>query len=307
MVAIQCTDEHAPLGCGACRACSLVVRRAAGDSELPLHPDVVLIGRGLYPAAAIGRSSDEVKEISVQQIRHLVLARAGFTPHEGRARIFIVRNAEQLSISAANGLLKTLEEPRRHTYFVLLTGRGDRLLDTVRSRSVPVRFGPRPDEVVRELLVRQGVSQERIEQAVALAAGSASAALKAADAEQAAERAAFVAAALAALEAPDLGPAVVLSESCDPDRRKLAGDLQALQAQLALRARRALGGEGSPSGRPDPVQAELTARRYELVNEAIEGLLERNASPNLTVSTLILSLRRGLSALDPRHTHRFQV
>src|SRR5690606_3322038 len=122
------------LGCGACDACRRAALTADAEPPAPLHPDVVIVARGFYPPDTIG-GKKEANEISVEQIRRVVLSRASYAPHEGRATVFIVRDAEQLSVSAANALLKTLEEPRPSTYFVLLTARGDKLLDTIRSRS----------------------------------------------------------------------------------------------------------------------------------------------------------------------------
>src|SRR5690606_9842972 len=199
------------LGCGACDACRRVVTFGEGGPSLPLHPDVVLVGRALYPPDTIG-GKKELAEISVEQIRRVVLSRASYAPHEGRAQIFIVRGAEQLSISAANALLKTLEEPRPSTYFVLLSAQSERLLDTIRSRTLPVRFGPLPDAVVAKILQDAGVSSERIDAIVAMAGGSARAALDAADPTLGEARDAFVTAVVRAVSAPDLANAVELGE-----------------------------------------------------------------------------------------------
>src|SRR5262249_44124970 len=72
-------------GCGTCSSCVRAVTRSEAP-PVPLHPDVVLVERGLYPAETIGRSRPEVQDISVDQIRRVVLERASFPPHEGRAR-----------------------------------------------------------------------------------------------------------------------------------------------------------------------------------------------------------------------------
>src|SRR5262249_33830314 len=144
-------------------------------------PDVVVIERGLYPPETLGRSRGETQEISVDQIRKVVLAHACYPPHESIARVFIVRRAEELSISAANALLKTLEEPHASTYFILLTSRGPDLLDTIRSRTLPIRFAPLGDSVLRRILEAGGVSAQTAEQVVELSSGSASTALELAD------------------------------------------------------------------------------------------------------------------------------
>ena len=133
-------ERGGPVGCGACSACQRAVRIAEEDPHVPQHPDVVLLGRGLYPPAALGTATRETTGIGVEQVRRLVLSRVGFSPHEGRALVFIVRDADDFTAQAGNALLKTLEEPSARTHFVLLTSRANRLLDTIRSRTLPVRF-----------------------------------------------------------------------------------------------------------------------------------------------------------------------
>ena len=117
--------------CGKCSACQRAVRISEEEPRVPVHPDVVLLQRGLYRGRI---SANEATGISIEQVRRMVLERIGYRPHEGRARVFIVRDADELTVSAANALLKTLEEPGPSTHFVLLTSRPNRLLDTIRSR-----------------------------------------------------------------------------------------------------------------------------------------------------------------------------
>jgi DNA polymerase III subunit delta' len=279
--ALVCTAGD-PLGCGRCDACRRAVARAAVRPESPLHPDVAIIARNFYPAAVIGRSRDELTEISVDQVRTIVLAHASYPPHEGRARVFIFRNADELSIGAANALLKTLEEPRSGTHFILLSSRGDRLLNTIRSRTLPIRFAPLTEPIVRGVLRARGVPEDRHDLAVELAAGSASTALELADDEQTAARDAFVKGVLEAAAARDLGPAVAFAESVDRDKGELMRELRALSAALAREARAVV--------ERDPRTAHVCARRYAAVVRAVVHL-ERNASPSLAMASLIAELR----------------
>jgi DNA polymerase-3 subunit delta' len=279
--ALVCTAKD-PLGCGVCDACRRAALRSSERPEVPLHPDVTIVEKNFYPPETIGRSRPELIEISVDQIRTIVLSHAAYPPHEGRARVFIVRRAEELSQSAANAFLKTLEEPRPGTHFILLTARGDRLLDTIRSRTLPVRFGPLPEAVVRGILRARGVPEDRHDLAVELGAGSASLALELCDEERTAARDAFVHRVLAAVDARDLGPAVALSESGDRDKGALKDDLRALSAALARRARKDV--ETAPDA------AAVAARRYEAVAKAVTNL-EKNASPGLTMIALIQEMR----------------
>ncbi|MBN4059118.1 hypothetical protein JYT22_00530 [Endomicrobium sp. AH-315-J14] len=277
--ALLCTGGVA-VGCGECDACRRAGELSEDFPQVPRHPDFVLIGRAVYPQDVIGKS--ENTQISVQQIRKVVLARAGYAPHEGRAQVFLIRAAGELSNSAANALLKTLEEPRPDVHFVLLCTRPDQLISTIRSRTVPVRFAPLSDEVLTKILREHGVSQERIGPALELAGGSAARALEVADEELSAERDDFVRSVLEAVRAKGIGAAVSVSEARGSDRKQLMRDLEALAAALARRSRGNVASE--------PHHAHIDARRHSLVGNAITSL-EGNASGNLTLSSLIVAMR----------------
>jgi DNA polymerase-3 subunit delta' len=254
-----------------------------GPPAVPLHPDFIVVERGLYPPETIGRSRPELTEISVDQVKSRILTHASFAPHEGKARVFMVRRADELSVSAANALLKTLEEPRRDTHFVLLSAKKDKLLPTILSRTLPVRFGPLPHSVLVTILTGRGVSSERAAEIAELAGGSASAALALAEGEEQPQREAFVTSVLEAVAGRDLGTAVALGESVDKSRELLAGHLRALSAHLA-RASRACVDE-------HPDRARRLARQYEAVLESLRNV-EQNASATLTTIDLVSTLRR---------------
>src|SRR5262249_44677482 len=163
---------------------------------------------GLYSAEALRRARPELQELSVDQIRRLVLERASFPPHEGRARVYIMRRAHELSISASNALLKTLEEPLVDTYFVLLTDRGNELLPPTRCRTQLVRFAPLPEQIVRSILEKGGVAEGPAQMAAELSGGSAAAALDFADPDASKERRAFIEAAIGAARTGEISAAV---------------------------------------------------------------------------------------------------
>lgn len=273
------------LGCGACSACKRAVTFSEERPRSPHHPDVMIIERAFYPPETFTPPKNETTQISIEQIRTIVLAHAAYPAHEGRARVFLLRRAEELSVGAANALLKTLEEPRQGTHFILLTARPDRLLNTIRSRTLPVRFGPLPDEVVRSVLRAHQIAEERHDLAVEIAAGSASLALELVDEERTALREAFVSEALAAVSARDLGAAVAFAESRDKDKDQLKDDLRALAASLARLARQSVVSA--------PRTAGVAAKRYEAVAKAVANL-DRNASAPLTMIAMIQDMREAL-------------
>lgn len=271
-----------PDACGSCSACARAVPRQ-GESR-PIHSDVVVLERGLYDPAAIGRRSPESQDISIDQVRTLVLARAAFPPYEGRAKVFIVRRAEELSLPAANSLLKTLEEPGARTHFVLLSSSADSLLPTIRSRAQRVRFGLLPDEVVADLLGQRGVPRERATAIARIATGTMASALALSDPEGTARREEFVSRAMAALRAPDLGGALEVAEEAKKgDKAQLAANLEALAAAFAVEAR--------ASAREEGRRAEIAATRHELAVEAARQVVDANAAAQLAVEAMMLKMR----------------
>jgi DNA polymerase III subunit delta' len=269
-------------GCGECLACRRAVTLSAEPPHVPAHPDVVLIERGLYPAAVLGRSSPENTGIGVEQIRRIVLSRAAFPPHEARALLFIFRAAHELTVSAANALLKTLEEPRPNVHFVLLSDQPRRLIDTVRSRTLPLRFGPLPDADLTAIAQRAG--HVLTPDTLALAGGSARRALELCEPERVERRRRFVEGVTQALHAPDLGAALELAAAEASERADLQQDLGGLAQHFALEAR--------GRAHADPRGAARTARRYQEVLVARQAL-EKNVPPALALEALLARLRRA--------------
>ncbi|MBX3228174.1 MAG: DNA polymerase III subunit [Labilithrix sp.] len=265
--------------CGACSACQRAVPR---EDTRPLHPDVVVIERGLYAPSSIGRRTPETQDISVDQIRTLVLARAAFAPHEGRAKVFIVRRAEELSDSAANALLKTLEEPGQKTHFILLTSQPEALLPTILSRTQRVRFAPLPDDVVQALLVEGGVEAARAAEVARLAGGSVEAGVLLADPDESEARDRFVADALAATTSPGIEPVLALAEAAKKDKDRLPAHIAALASKLAANA-----AESARAGRTD---AEAIATRGRHALTALEHL-SGNGAAQLVVEAMLTRMR----------------
>lgn len=100
--------------CGVCRSC---VFAGKGD-----HPDLMVI-----------KAEEGKAEITVDHARALN-AFLALTPHIAERRVSIIEAADQLNRSAANALLKTLEEPPAESFVVLVSHAPARLLPTIRSR-----------------------------------------------------------------------------------------------------------------------------------------------------------------------------
>ena len=119
--------------CGHCHSCQLI---AAGT-----HPDIHL----LEPTPPENsKSKNPVLNIRIDAIRSLCEKINQTSQFEGY-RVAILDEADKLTISAANSLLKTLEEPGQNVLILLVTSRTHRLPVTIRSRCQSIRF-TEPDE-----------------------------------------------------------------------------------------------------------------------------------------------------------------
>jgi DNA polymerase-3 subunit gamma/tau len=132
-------------------------------------------------AIAEGRSMD-VAEIDaasntgIDDVREKIIQTVAFQPSKGSRRVYIVDEAHQLSKSAFNALLKTIEEPPAHVLFVFCTTETHMMMATVRDRCQRVAMrSPGPEtlvEVLEQVCQREGIAaDEPALRAVARAAG----------------------------------------------------------------------------------------------------------------------------------------
>ena len=109
-----------------CDKCSVCVKITHGH-----HPDVHVI------------TADDTGSIKIDAIRGAIRS-LGLKPFEGRVKVFIIQDAENLTPEAANCLLKTLEEPAGNSVLLLTTAFPERSLDTIVSRCQRIQFCPLP-------------------------------------------------------------------------------------------------------------------------------------------------------------------
>jgi len=117
--------------------------------------------------------------ITVDEIRRLGRF-LSMTAHDGGYRVVIVDPVDDLNASAANALLKGLEEPPARTVFVLIAHSPGRLLPTIRSRCQTLRLHRLDDGEVFDVLARLGLSAPRDEAARAELARRAAGSVRAA-------------------------------------------------------------------------------------------------------------------------------
>jgi DNA polymerase III subunit delta' len=139
--ALQCSvgSGGAGSGCGNCVGCRTAL---AGT-----HADVEVV-------------STRLLSIGVADVRSLV-ARAVAVPVTGRWQVIVVTDADRLTESAANALLKSLEEPAPRTVWLLCAPAFDDVIATVRSRCRHVSLrSPTADAIAGLLVRRDGINKE---------------------------------------------------------------------------------------------------------------------------------------------------
>ncbi|HZG52431.1 MAG TPA: DNA polymerase III subunit delta' [Pyrinomonadaceae bacterium] len=138
-------------GVEACDKCSSCVRIAHfADAPADKTDDAKHIIWSEHRDVGLIRTDKRV--INVHQIRDVELE-TNFRPHEGKARVFVIEDADKMNPQASNALLKTLEEPSPTSYIILVTARPANLLTTIRSRCQTIRFAPLTAEEIEKYLV----------------------------------------------------------------------------------------------------------------------------------------------------------
>ena len=144
--------------CGKCASCRLY--------QVGNHPDLRILEVGQEEDAPASGTTDEEagpsrkasRQISVERIRTLTEF-VTITAHRGGAKVICIVPAEAMHPSAANAVLKILEEPPGDTYFLLVSHQPERLLPTIRSRCFRLAFALPDLGLTREWLKGQGIEQ----------------------------------------------------------------------------------------------------------------------------------------------------
>jgi DNA polymerase-3 subunit delta' len=303
-------ERGGPEPCGACRACHLVeglshadlhwfvpiARPKAGDPDKQVEEAAEALAgimeerrkRPLYTPA------DGMASHSIATVR-LLQRRISLTSVEGGGRVFIIGEADRLvpqesSPEAANAMLKLLEEPPPGAVIVLTTLDPRRVLPTIRSRAAPIRLNRLADDEVRGFLethTQPRWSPEKIEERVALAAGSIGQALSEGEEAGKAYRSAQQ---LLAAVTEGRGPALerALGQMAYSARGEFAAMLDALADTLGEAARGTL---GQPVRRPvpEPVRRHRSPapllQAMERVAEAREAA-SGNVNPQILLAVL---------------------
>jgi len=121
--------------CGVCRSCRQAVSRN--------HPDIIRVVH------------EKPNTIGVEDIRGQINGDVQIKPYSSRYKIYIVGEADKMTIQAQNALLKTIEEPPAYAVLILLTNNADMMLPTILSRCVRLNLKAVRDKDIREYLMKE--------------------------------------------------------------------------------------------------------------------------------------------------------
>ena len=120
--------------CMTCHSCKQVM---SGN-----HPDLIYVKHEKPGSIGV----DDVRE----QINDTIMIR----PYSSYYKIYIVDEAEKMTVQAQNALLKTIEEPPAYAVIILITTNQEAFLPTILSRCVQMKLKPLKDFTIRNYLTQ---------------------------------------------------------------------------------------------------------------------------------------------------------
>ena len=274
------------------------------------HPDLRRIRAGSHPRLFVLKRGPNDKgdrisaQIRVEEMRKLK-SFFHLSSTDGGHRAVIVDAADEMNLSAANALLKELEEPPANTTLMLISHQPSALLPTIRSRCRVLRLRPLEPAPLAEALAQAGVASEAPEALSVLAAGSVGGAARIAQADGRALYADLVAL-LSGLPHIDRPRAIAMADACAgkgaETRFPLMLDLIDLLLTRAARA----GLTGAPDLEGAPGEARLltalapdarAARRVAELQRELSARARHGRAVNLDPSALLLDMLLRIEAM----------
>ena len=131
---LQC-EQGGTEPCGTCHSC----KQALSGNQ----PDIIWV------------SHEKPASIGVEDIREQLCGDIQIKPYSSPYKIYIVDEAEKMTVQAQNALLKTIEEPPAYGVILLLTTNADAFLPTILSRCVTLKLRPVKQEQIRNYLMEE--------------------------------------------------------------------------------------------------------------------------------------------------------
>jgi DNA polymerase-3 subunit delta' len=146
--ALNCTTPIAAgIPCGACRDCRQI--------EAMQHPDLTVIQA--LDEDGNPKENGTLKVDYVRAVQHSL----SLKPYQAKYRVALFLRFQEANDSAANALLKTLEEAPAHAILLLTADTPEQLLPTIISRCEILRLRALPLSAIEADLLKRGVGEER--------------------------------------------------------------------------------------------------------------------------------------------------
>ena len=164
--ALNCRSPSDHQACGTCSSCRRILK-----INYPVNPDPEESKQIVWTDHPdVGLVVAPKRFLLVDQMRHIE-REANYRPFEGKARVFLIDDAERLNDASANALLKILEEPPPTSQLILITARPAMLLPTIRSRCQMIRFAPLKSSDIESHLLKNELADGPTARLRARAAG----------------------------------------------------------------------------------------------------------------------------------------
>lgn len=138
--------------CGVCKNCRIARKRN--------HPDLI-----------VSQAKDK-SSIGVDVIREEIEDTVAIKPLASNRKVYLIVDADKMTVQAQNSLLKTLEEPPAYAVFLLTTAHEKKLLPTVHSRCVRLETSILDDEELKNLLqMKYSLKEEELNPILSLSFG----------------------------------------------------------------------------------------------------------------------------------------
>lgn len=121
--------------CDECRSCK--------QSDSGNQPDIIWV------------KHEKPGSIGVDDVRDQLVGDIMIKPYSSRYKIYIVDEAEKLTVQAQNALLKTIEEPPAYGIIIFLTTNADMFLPTIVSRCINLNLYPLASKLVKAYLMEE--------------------------------------------------------------------------------------------------------------------------------------------------------
>ena len=100
------------------------------------------------------------ESIGIDRIRENIVNDVSIRPYHGKVKIYIIDEADKMTVGAQNALLKTIEEPPEYVVILLLVRNISLLLETIRSRCIKLLLSAVSNGRIKKWLVEKGTSED---------------------------------------------------------------------------------------------------------------------------------------------------